>query len=117
MSCIGDGADCAEVLDQVYDFLHHELDDAHSARIQQHLDECGFCLRQYGLEQEVQHLIARSCGCSTAPEALRARIIERITHIRVTGTGITGTAAFVSETTVTFGTGGFGTDPRLRPDR
>jgi mycothiol system anti-sigma-R factor len=101
MACTDDGVDCDEVLSQVYEYLHQELDSEGVERVQQHLDACGFCLRQYGLEREVQDLIARSCGCSPAPENLRRRIIERITQVRVSGGGATATGTFYAETSYT----------------
>ena len=70
--------DCSEVLDLVYGFLDGELDDADRAKIAQHLDECGPCLRQYGLEKAVKALVHRSCVCEHAPELLRVQIVARI---------------------------------------
>jgi mycothiol system anti-sigma-R factor len=74
---------CADVLDAVYDFLDGELDDEGRHRIVHHLDECGPCLRQFGIEQEVKQLVARCCGADRAPEALRLRIVTRIREVRV----------------------------------
>ena len=73
MSC-ADDADCAEVLDKVYEYLHDEMDSDRAEQIRLHLDDCSSCLRQFGLEKSVQELIARSCGCTDAPESLRRRI-------------------------------------------
>ena len=50
---------CAEVLDRVYGYLDGELDDLDCAKIRQHLDECGPCLREYGLEEAVKRLVRR----------------------------------------------------------
>ena len=74
--------DCSEVLDQVYEYLHHELDDERASDIHRHLDECGHCLSEYGLEQAVRDLVSRSCRCSPAPEGLRMSILLRISAIR-----------------------------------
>ena len=79
------GIDCSQVLDQVYDFLHHELDEERLTTVHRHLDECGPCLAEYGLEQIVRDVLHRSCGCTPAPESLRMAIIKRITEIRVDG--------------------------------
>ncbi|GAT67730.1 mycothiol system anti-sigma-R factor [Planomonospora sp. ID91781] len=83
MSC-GDhhDTDCREVLDKVYTYLDGELDEGDCADIRQHLDECGPCLREYGLDQVVKQLVARHCGCDAAPEDLRARIRDRIDQVR-----------------------------------
>jgi mycothiol system anti-sigma-R factor len=76
--------DCSHVLDAVYRFLDGEVDDAGHHLISEHLDECGPCLRQYGIEREVKVLVARCCGDDRAPDSLRAKVITRIREIRVT---------------------------------
>lgn len=76
--------DCTEVLSLVYDFLDGEVEPADRARIIEHLDECGPCLRQFGLEQAVKTLVQRSCTCEHAPERLRVQIVTRIRQISVT---------------------------------
>jgi mycothiol system anti-sigma-R factor len=83
MSCGNPGdIDCNEVLDQVYEYLHQELDAERTASIHQHLDECGHCLQEYGLEEAVRDLVSRACQCSPAPEHLRQSILQRISTIR-----------------------------------
>jgi len=83
MSC-GDphDVDCSEVLDAVYEYLHDELDEQRLAVIRQHLDECGHCLSEYGLEQVVRDLVHRSCRCTPAPQTLRMTILARMTQLR-----------------------------------
>ena len=73
--------DCGDVVEAVYLFLDGELDGGVIDRIRVHLDECSPCLREYGIEQEVKALIARSC-CETAPEALRVSVVERLKVVR-----------------------------------
>lgn len=75
---------CTEVLEQVYAYLDRELDDLDCAKIREHLDECGPCLREYGLEEAVKRLVARHCGCDMAPDGLRAKILVRIREVRAT---------------------------------
>lgn len=77
--------DCSDVLDNVYDYLHAELDETRLAAIRRHLDECRPCLQEYGLEQIVRDLLHRSCHCTPAPEQLRSAIITRITRLRHEG--------------------------------
>jgi mycothiol system anti-sigma-R factor len=83
MSC-GDhhDTDCGEVLDRVYSYLDGELDDTRCADIKQHLDECGPCLQEYGLEQVVKQLVAKHCGCDPIPEDLRSKVLRRIAQVR-----------------------------------
>lgn len=74
---------CREVIEKVYFYLDGEAHDHDRARIRQHLEECGPCLRQYGLEQEVKALVARCCGGEPAPDGLRDRLIIRLREVRV----------------------------------
>jgi mycothiol system anti-sigma-R factor len=73
---------CTEVLDRVYGYIDGELGDLDCAKIKQHLDECGPCLREYGLEEAVKKLVAKHCGRDPAPAALRAKVLVRISEVR-----------------------------------
>jgi mycothiol system anti-sigma-R factor len=75
--------DCREVLDRVFEFLDGELADLDVSRIEQHLDECGPCLKQYDLDVALKALLRRSCVCEQAPEELRQKIMVRITEVRL----------------------------------
>lgn len=73
--------DCDDVLKDLYLYLDDESDIGLRNRIRQHLDACGPCLEQYGLEQDVRSLVARCCGSDRAPETLHTRIRARISEI------------------------------------
>ena len=73
--------DCDQILNEVYLFLDLECSDERRTAIQTHLDECGPCLRQYGIEQEVKALVARCCGAENAPEELRARLRAKLAEL------------------------------------
>jgi mycothiol system anti-sigma-R factor len=75
--------DCSEVIHQIFVFIDNELDQATSGEIQQHLDECGPCLREYNLVRTVKSLVARSCK-EAAPEELREKVLMRIREVHVT---------------------------------
>jgi mycothiol system anti-sigma-R factor len=75
---------CTEVLDQVYGYLDGEIDELDCAKIRQHLDECGPCLRQYNLEEAVKHLVGKHCGCDPVPAGLRNKVLVRIREIQAT---------------------------------
>lgn len=80
-----DHQDCTSVMAEVWTLLDGECNDGTRARLQQHLQECPACLRQYGVEERVKRLIATKCSGETAPETLRARLrleISRTTIIR-----------------------------------
>ena len=74
---------CSEVIEQVYFFLDGEINSSVQTRIRVHLDECGPCLRQYGLEQEVKALVHRCCGAEAAPEGLRESVLVRLHELRI----------------------------------
>ena len=74
---------CNEVLDAVYLYLDHEQDSGPHEQVRLHLEECSPCLRQYGLEQAVKTLVARSCGGDPAPSDLRDRVMLRIKQVRI----------------------------------
>jgi len=70
--------DCSSILDRLYEYIDDEMADDDCASIQKHLDDCAPCLAEYGLEQAVKALVHRSCGCDTAPEQLRLKILSKI---------------------------------------
>ena len=72
---------CTEVLDTIYAYLDGELDTTDQSKVRQHLDECGPCLREYGLEEAVKRLVRKHCSDS-APVELRAKVLIRIQEVR-----------------------------------
>lgn len=82
--------DCAEVIAEVYLYLDGELAESGRTLIRDHLEECGPCLRKFGIEQEVKALVARSCGGDVAPAALRSRLVERLRSQGATPPGAAG---------------------------
>ena len=77
------GIDCDDVLRDVYLYLDDETDETLRNRIRRHLDGCGPCLKQFGLEQDVRSLVARCCGGDQAPVHLRERITVRISELTI----------------------------------
>jgi mycothiol system anti-sigma-R factor len=73
--------DCRDVLAEVYLYLDLECSDDRRDLIRTHLDECSPCLREFGIEQEVKALVARSCGDERAPVELRERLRLRLTEL------------------------------------
>lgn len=74
--------DCRDVLARVYQYLDDELGQTDCAKIRQHLDECGPCLREFGLEEAVKKLVAKHCGCDAVPEDLRFKVLARIQQVQ-----------------------------------
>ncbi|GAB2810448.1 mycothiol system anti-sigma-R factor [Actinocorallia aurea] len=82
MSCGNEHATpCSEVLAKVYTYIDGELADASCAEVTEHLDECGPCLREYGLEEAVKKLVSKSCGCDPVPSDLKAKVLGRIESV------------------------------------
>jgi mycothiol system anti-sigma-R factor len=73
---------CSEVLALVYSYIDHEMEDASYTQIRQHLEECGPCLREYGLEEVVKRLVHKCCGHEQVPEELRMKVLTRIATVR-----------------------------------
>ncbi|MFH5210963.1 mycothiol system anti-sigma-R factor [Antrihabitans sp. NCIMB 15449] len=77
--------DCTAVIADVWLMLDNEGDQATRERLQYHLDTCGTCLEQYGIEEQIKGLLSRKCGGERAPEGLRQRLsieIRRTVVIR-----------------------------------
>ena len=74
--------ECSEVLARIYSYLDGELDQSGSPDIAQHLDECGPCLKEYGLEEAVKKLVRKHCGCDPVPRDLRAKVLDRIKKVQ-----------------------------------
>jgi mycothiol system anti-sigma-R factor len=73
---------CTEVLAMVYSYIDGEMEDSSYAEIRQHLDECGPCLREYGLDELVKKLVHKCCGHESAPGELRTKVLTRIAAVR-----------------------------------
>ena len=73
---------CSEVLAGLYTYLDGEVDEHTSGDIRQHLDECGPCLREFGLEEAVKRLVATHCGCDPVPTELRSKVLVRIRQVQ-----------------------------------
>jgi mycothiol system anti-sigma-R factor len=87
---------CSEVLEEVYYYLDGEMSQHDCEHIRQHLDECGPCLREYGVEQEVKALVARSCGCESAPPGLKAKLLLTLQTIQIDAGGVDITTVQIS---------------------
>ena len=73
---------CTEVLATVYSYLDGEMEPSDYQQIRVHLEECGPCLREYGLEELVKKLVHKCCGQEAVPGELRAKVMTRIAEVR-----------------------------------
>jgi len=74
---------CSEVLARVYDYLDGESEESGLEQIRERLDECGPCLREYGLEEAVKRLVHKTCGSEKVPHELRTKVLTRIQAVQV----------------------------------
>ena len=99
------GTDCEAVLAEVWLLLDRECSQERDAELRRHLEECGPCLAQYGIEQKVKALLARSCR-EQAPDDLHHRLRERIREVVLEQTEVTvergpsGTVVEINQTRV-----------------
>jgi mycothiol system anti-sigma-R factor len=75
--------DCAKVLADVWLLIDHECSSAQRAKLERHLDECGPCLEEYGIEEHLKALLARKCGGEHAPDTFKQRLRARIREVVV----------------------------------
>jgi mycothiol system anti-sigma-R factor len=75
--------DCGAVLSEVYLYLDLECSEDRRQLIQKHLDECPGCLREFGIEHEVNALVSRCCGDERAPAELRDRLRSKLGQLEV----------------------------------
>jgi mycothiol system anti-sigma-R factor len=73
---------CSEVLERLYTYLDGEIEGLGYEQIRVHLDECGPCLREYGLEEAVKRLVQKCCAAEAAPSELRVKVMSRIRAVR-----------------------------------
>jgi len=76
-----DEVDCSHALMQVYQYLDGEMGPDDCAKIREHLERCGPCLKEYDVDQMLKTLVRRSCGYESAPTELRMQIMAHITTI------------------------------------
>lgn len=74
---------CSEVLTEVFLFLDSECDEPRRQLIAEHLEECGPCLQQFGVEKQIKELVARKCGGDRAPDGLRQRVLLHLRTVVV----------------------------------
>jgi len=74
---------CSEVLAEVFIFLDAECDEPRRHLIAEHLKECGPCLQEFGIEQQIKELVGRKCGGDRAPDGLKQRVLEHLRTVVV----------------------------------
>jgi mycothiol system anti-sigma-R factor len=71
------GKDCETLIQELADLLHGEVDEAHRAELEHHLDDCPPCHQTAEFQAQLRQLVAERC-CEQVPEALRARVVAML---------------------------------------
>ena len=79
--------DCERALAEVYAFLDAELTDAQRNQIMAHLEACSPCFEAFDFEAELRMVITTKTHSGEFPETLRIRIEEKLTYLRIEGSG------------------------------
>jgi mycothiol system anti-sigma-R factor len=66
----------------MYSYLDREVDQVTYAQVKVHLEECGPCLREFGLEEVIKRLVHKHCGHEQVPADLRQKVLMRIEAVR-----------------------------------
>jgi mycothiol system anti-sigma-R factor len=82
--------DCERALAEVYTFLDQELNEAHRTEIMAHLEACSPCFEAFDFEAELRMVITTKTHSVEVPETLRIRIEEKLTYLRIQGSGAIG---------------------------
>ena len=79
--------DCERALAEVYTFLDQELGESQRAEIMAHLEACSPCFEAFDFEAELRMVITTKTHSGEFPETLRIRIEEKLTYLRIEGSG------------------------------
>jgi anti-sigma factor (TIGR02949 family) len=69
---------CAEAVRLLWDYLDHELDEAHRGRVRAHLAECDHCRTHYTFEGAFLRTVDRLIEEPIDTAALRRRIVKAL---------------------------------------
>ena len=74
---------CAEAQEHVWEVIDGEMSAEDCARIRAHFEACPPCDEVYHSERKVKDVVARACGCESAPQDLRGRVTALIVRLRI----------------------------------
>lgn len=67
------GKECDDLLRELSDLLHGDLDPARKARLQEHLEACPPCFETADFQAQLRQIVARKCF-EEVPSDFRARL-------------------------------------------
>lgn len=94
---------CTELHEQITAFVDNRIDKAaHRERIEQHIEHCPECRREYESELLTKMVVRTRGGTARAPESLRAAIAEAIVRDESTTSPRPGPAPTTNEASLTW---------------
>lgn len=78
MNSTPDRLTCEDLFRKLDDFLDHELSEAESRLVREHLETCAVCAAEYQFESSVLTNVREKLSRLAAPPDLLARITKRI---------------------------------------
>lgn len=92
---------CNEAKEHLWVYIDGELSADDCQRIKAHIEACPPCEQLFRNERTVKDVVARACGCESAPQDLRGRVIARLKQLRIETCGgrtsVTATSIEISE--------------------
>lgn len=77
-----DGLPCNEATEHLWEYVDGELSGQDCARIKKHVETCPPCGQLFHDERKVKDVVARACGCESAPQDLRGRVVAMVAQLR-----------------------------------
>ena len=71
------GPECDDLLHEVADFLHGELDAERTAQLQHHLEDCPPCFETADFQAQLRQLLAKRCR-EQVPADFQARVFAML---------------------------------------
>ena len=73
-----DRTNCEEAFRRLNDFLDHRMTEAELKIMEEHLEICAWCAREFNFEASVLHGVKRKVRQLEAPEDLVSRMLSRL---------------------------------------
>jgi mycothiol system anti-sigma-R factor len=80
---------CEEALSEIFQLLDKECSPTRDAELRKHIEDCPPCLEEYGIDEQLKHLLARKCGGDLAPADLKSRLRASIRQTVESRGGVT----------------------------
>lgn len=78
MSDDAPGIDCRTAVQQLWDYLDEELDDARMAAVRRHLHECRSCLPHHDFGRQFLEALRSAREMKLMPPEVRIRVMQRL---------------------------------------